>query len=401
MPRFDYEAYDANGGRVKGSLEADDLAAARRLLTQSRLTPVRMQEVKADSGSGRAGVPRRLSLKELELLTSQLGVLLGNGVRIHRALETLAKGSPSPGARSLLQAVLEAVRRGESLARALGNHPLVFDRLFVNLVALGEASGRLPEVLQGVAADLRYRQAIAAKVTQALVYPAFIVFVCVIALGFIFNVVVPRLSTLFTGVAELPVYTEILLAVSNFMQEYQWFVLGGLAAAGVMGRALWQQPAFARTMDDLFARLPGIGGMVRLVERARYSSALALTLESGLPIDEAMSLAAEGVKNRPLRAALLAAREQVKRGNGLTRSLAQTPLFPDFYVSLIEVGEESGGLAVIFREIAQRSREAFEAWVVRFTSLLEPALIVIMGLIVGTVVGVMLLSVVAVQDVGL
>ncbi|MBF0370846.1 MAG: type II secretion system F family protein [Magnetococcales bacterium] len=400
MARFEYIAYDRGGGRVQGSVEANNPTDAKRLLSQDSLTPVRLNQIKEKALLTKSNRRGRVGLSELELVTAELSLLLDNGLKIHRALETLSRGNPNPRLRQMLGEMLGAVRQGETLAQAMAAQKEIFDPLHVNLVALGEASGRLPEVLQGLADDLAYRKALSGKVTQAMVYPGFIVAVCVLALGFIFNMIIPRLSVLFQGMEDLPVYTRMFLGVSDFMQEYQWFVLLGGGGGIVALVMLWQQPFMAPIRDDLFHRLPLLNTLMKQLERVRFSSALALGLENGLLLDEALRLARESVKNRHLRATLGNAREQVKRGVRLAEALAQTGLFPALFISLVEVGEESGSLAVIFREIAQRSRDDFEAWVTRFTTLLEPIMILFMALIVGSIVVVMLMSVASIQDVG-
>jgi type II secretory pathway component PulF len=209
---------------------------------------------------------------------------------------------------------------------------------------------------------------------------------------------VPNLAALFADSKELPWYTSLLLNSSAFMRSWQWLVLG---AFGVLGAYLWQArrlPAVLEIRDKLLMRMPGLRDALAMVERIRFASGLGLMLEAGLPVDRALVLATGNIRHGMLRREIAAAVDKVRRGEQLSTVLRQTRLFPDFYASLLEVGEESGQLARVFTEIARRSRDAFAGWTQRLTTLLEPMLILIMGLIVGGVVVIMMLSVTSLTE---
>jgi type II secretory pathway component PulF len=268
-------------------------------------------------------------------------------------------------------------------------------------VALGEEGGRLPQVFRGLAEELRFQRELREKVVSASTYPLVVAGVCVLALLFIFNFVVPNLQSLFADAAELPWYTTLLLASSAFMRQWQWFVFAGLFAGGAM---LWRSrrhPAVIEFKDRMLLDTPGLRDATTMVERIRFASGLGMMLEAGLPVDRALTLATGNVRHGTLRREIAAAVEKVKRGEQLSKVLRETRLFPDYYASLLEVGEESGELARVFTEIARRSRDGFSAWALRLTTLLEPLLILIMGLIVGGVVVVMMLSITSVSNVGM
>jgi len=401
MPEFSYTAYDAAGSRLSGTLDAETAADAQAQLRSDGLTPTKITaQAAASTRPGPTFGRAKIRLADLEILTAELALLLENGVRIDRAFAVLARSDLKPGVAHLVSDVQQALRRGESFSQALREHQQQLDPLYVNLIEVGEESGRLPAVLKGLAEDLRFRKDLRSKIIQALTYPTFVLGVCMLAIAAVFNFIVPRLSGLFAGVDELPVYTEILLGMSDFFRSYQFHLLAVIIALIVGVVVAVRQPASKRVFDSLLLRLPVAKNVIAQIERIRYGAALALTLESGLVLDRAMRLAASTVSNAPLRASLDNAVEQVKRGEALSRVLGQTPLLPGTFLSLVEVGEESGVLAPIFTEIAQRSRQSFEAWAVRVANLLEPLLIVLMGVVVGGVVVTMLLSIVAVQDIG-
>jgi general secretion pathway protein F len=301
----------------------------------------------------------------------------------------------------LLNSLSADINSGRQLSEAIGKHPQIFDRLYVNLVALGEAGGRLPEVFRGLAEDLRFQRELRQKIISAATYPAVVAGVCILALLFIFNFVVPNLESLFSDATELPWYTSALLGASEFMQNWQWVVF---VVLGAVGTAIWRirdRPAVVDFRDRFMIESPGLRDAVAMVERIRFSSGLGLMLDAGLPVDRALTLACGNIRHGVLRREISEAVEKVKRGEQLSKVLRQTRLFPDYFASLLEVGEEGGQLAKVFTEIARRSRDSFSAWTLRLTTLLEPMLILLMGLIVGGVVVIMMLSITSVADVGL
>ena len=403
MARFSYAGFDESGAPVSGAVEADSLEHARSDLGGRG---VMLGELSA-AGEGhdwRALIGfgnERVGLNDLEFLTAELSLLLDSGVRIDRAIGILERAGKGGAVSRLLSALSADVKQGKQLSEAAAAHPEVFDRLYVNLVALGEASGRLPEVFRGLAEDLRFRRDLRQKVLQAAAYPLVVLGVCILALLFIFNYVVPNLAGLFTDASELPWYTALLLDSSAFMRTWQWLVFGVLAAVMAL---LWQarrRPAVVAAWDRLLVDTPGLRDAVGIVERIRFTSGLGLMLEAGLPVDRALTLATGSIRHGTLRREVAIAVDKVRRGEQLSRVLRQTRLFPDFYASLLEVGEESGELARVFTEIARRSRDAFSSWTTRATTLLEPLLILVMGAIVGGVVVIMMLSITSVADIGL
>lgn len=403
MPQFKFEGYDDTGGRLGSVIDADSEAAAfeelrRRGILVSRLSPVGAErDWRSAIGLGEADV----GLSELEFLTAELSLLLESGVRIDRAVGILQRASKGGAMSRLLGSLIAELKQGRQLSEALAKHPEVFSSLYINLVALGEAGGRLPAVFRGLADDLRFQRDLRQKVISASTYPIVVAGVCVVAVLFIFNFVVPNLEGLFADAAELPWYTTLLLDSSAFMREWQWLVFGLLAVV-VLG--IWRarrSPFVTDLKDRLLLDVPGLREATAMVERIRFASGLALMLEAGLPVDRALTLATGNIRHGVLRREVVLAVDKVKRGEQISRSLRQTRLFPDYFASLLEVGEESGELARVFAEIARRSRDSFSSWTLRLTTLLEPLLILIMGLIVGGVVVVMMLSITSVTEVGL
>ena len=400
MKSFRYKAYDNLGAKADGGIKAADLDLAKAALSEQGLMVVSVTEDTSFTQELGFLSRRRVSAQELEFLTSELALLLNSGVTIDRGLAVIKRNSTSAPQARLVASLHDAVRRGESLSEAMAAESEVFNPLYINLVKLGESSGTLPKIFSRLAEDIKFQSELRSKIMQALTYPAVIFFVCILCIVFIFNYIVPQMSGLFEGLPEIPTYTAFLLGASAWMINYQWFLLLGIVTAvGMLVTAL-KTAEGARRIDEALLMVPGIRNVFILVERIRFNTAIAMMLESGILIDRCLDMAVGSVKNQTIQQELKVAKERVKKGDTLSKALRASPLYPDFSLSLIEVGEESGQLEPVFAEISRRSRREFESWVDRMTSLLEPLLILVMGGIVGGVVVTMLLSIVSVNDIG-
>lgn len=401
MPRYRYQCFDVTGGRVSGTIESETVDKALIELRHRGWLPSSIEMVSNDLDwrSFLGFEEQKVGLADLEFFTAELSLLLESGVRIDRAIEILQRAGKSGAVGQLLRELGDELKKGKQLSEAAAARPDVFDRLYVNLVSLGEAGGRLPEVFRGLAEDLKFQRDLRQKVISAATYPVVVASVCILAILFIFNFVVPNLETLFADSTNLPWYTAMLLGASAFMRQWQWWVFSVLAVTTLL---LWRSrhsPAVADLKDRLLLDTPGLREATTMVERIRFASGLGLMLDAGLPVDKALTLATGSIKHGSLRREVALAVEKVKRGEPMSKALRQTRIFPDYFASLLEVGEEGGELPRVFTEIARRSRDQFSAWALRLTTLLEPALILVMGLIVGGVVVIMMLSITSVADI--
>ncbi len=393
--RFEYTGFDAAGSRVSGTVDAEGPGQARDELRELGIL-VSDLDAAAEVGDWRRSFgfeSSKVGLSQLEIITAELGLLLENGVRIDRALEILRRGASQPAARRMLESLHRSLKQGNQLSAAAAEWPQVFDPLYINLLSLGEASGSLPAVFRRLAEDLGFRRDLRQKIVSAVTYPLVILIVCIVALLFIFNFVVPNLASLFADFPELPWYTKLLMSFSDFMQRYQLLLGVAVVALAVIAFNLSRWPAMKSTWQEFAAGAPGLGRGIAMVERIRFTGGMAMMLEAGVPVDRALQLAMGSVESAPVKRELTLALERLRQGEGVSSVLCQTRLFPDFYASLLEVGEESGALAPVFAEIAQRSRQAFAEWAQRLTSLLEPLLILFMGVVIGAIVVVIMLSV--------
>ncbi|TMP45681.1 secretion system protein [Pseudoalteromonas citrea] len=398
MALFQYKAFDLAGAKVDGQIEASDQSVAlARLKAQDFL----VTEIKnSDSPEGLSLFRQKVSMADLEFLTAELSLLLESGVKIDKGLDIIRKTKAKPALAKLLNELATTIKRGHNLSEACREHPEVFDQLYCNLIELGEASGNLSDIFSDLAQDLKFKRDLRSKIISSLTYPLVIFAVCLLSIFFIFNFIIPKMSSMFAEASDLPWYTSMMLGASNWMIQYQWFLLIGIVLACFGVGAAVKKPSFLIMWQRLELKLPVVRTAITTVERIRFNSGLAMMIKSGVPIDKALGLSSGNIKNYQLRREMEIANQKVKSGSSLSPALNQTSLYPDFFISLLEVGEESGNLERVFTEIANRSRQEFESWTSKVTTLIEPLMILFMGGFVGSVVVVMLLSMVSLNDIG-
>ncbi|WP_217875135.1 type II secretion system F family protein [Pseudoalteromonas shioyasakiensis] len=390
---FKFKAYTKTGELTEGELHAENEAAAIQALKKDYKLVVKVSPEK--QGFKR----KRVTLADMEQSTNQLSTLLKNGLKIDKALIVLAKSNSQSAMGAIWNSVLSDIKQGDLLSDALGKRPEVFSTLFVEMVKIGESTGNLPQVFSRLSQNLQFQNALRSKMIQAITYPFFILIVCVLAIWAIFNFVIPSMSSMFDSVEDIPSYTQFLIDASNWVQSYQVHMLLIIMAIVVGIVSALRKPTLKAKLLEATVALPLIKTIIKQSDKIRFSTALQLTLESGVSLSSGLELAAETVISPILRDKLRNSVVSVSSGSELSTELAKLGLFDDIGISLISVGEESGTLTSSFTEISQRSRLSFEQWLTRFTAMLEPLLILFMGGIVGSVVITMLLSIVSINDV--
>lgn len=401
MALFTFKAIEKTGAKVDGDIEAPDQKSAILKLKNQQLMPIEVVEVITNEPSSLFKFNKKVSLTDLEFLTAELSLLLDSGVRIDRGIDIIKKTKANPALAKLLNEISKDLKQGISLSETVKKHDDIFDPLYCNLIELGESSGNLSEIFAGLAEDLKFKRDLQRKIISSLAYPSVIFCVCILAIFFIFNFIVPKMSEMFTDVDALPWYTQAMISTSEWMVNYQGLLVVGLVAGAFALAAGFKQPRFRLWWQRVSLKLPVVKTAVLTVERIRFNSGLALMVKAGIQIDKAIELSTGNLKNQLLQRELDIAKNKVKVGSALTPALKQTSLYPDFFVSLLEVGEESGNLERVFNEITKRSRQEFESWTDRMTTLLEPLMILFMGGFVGGVVVTMLMSMVSINEIGL
>ncbi|GAB0111506.1 type II secretion system F family protein [Pseudoalteromonas distincta] len=396
---FEYKAYDSLGAKNEGQIEAQSKQEALLAVEKLGLFALEIKEVSERSNS--LFQSNKISLSDLEFLTAELSLLLESGVRIDKGIDIIRRTKAKPALAKLLSDLNQKIKKGSNLSAACREHPDVFDELYCNLIELGEASGKLSDVFADLAKDLKFKRDLRSKIIGSLTYPSVIFFVCILSIFFIFNVIIPKMASMFEGADDLPWYTKFMLDTSAWMVNYQgWLIVGGIAFIGAIHFAA-KTTKFQNWWQSVCLKLPVISKAIITIERIRFNSGLAMMIKAGVPIDKALGLSAGNIKNLTLKREMEIAKQKVKRGSLLAPTLKQTSIYPAFYVSLLEVGEESGNLERVFDEIANRSRADFESWTQKMTTLLEPLMILFMGGFVGGVVVIMLLSMVSMNDIGI
>lgn len=399
MAGFRYEALDANGRLRRGVLESDSPRAARAQLREQLLNPLVVQSL-GQSGGGtapalpglrwRAGIGRAA----LALLTRQFATLLGAGLTIEQTLNALVEQAESDGVRRVLAAVRGEVLAGHPLARALAAHPRDFPELYRTLVAAGEASGQLPQVMLRLADYTEDRQALRSKVALAFVYPAIVTTVALLVVTGLLTWVVPQVVQVFRNThQQLPLLTRVLIALSDLLRSWGWLMLLALAAALVLFLRALRQEAVRERWHGLLLRLPVVGRLIRGLNTARLASTLAILVSSRVPLLAALNAGVGVVANLPMRRALIESERQVREGASLSRALAATRMFPPVMVHLIAGGESSGTLDRMLERVAVIQGQEVENRVSILTSLLEPLLILAMGAVVLLIVLAILLPI--------
>jgi general secretion pathway protein F len=337
---------------------------------------------------------RRVSLPELALMTRRLATLLGSAVPVYEAVTTLQSQERSGELKNVLSRVRERLAEGSDLARALASEPRVFNESYVSMVAAGEASGALEIVLERLAEFLEDQDAVRSRVFTSLAYPIFMVFVGTGVMMFLLAFVVPKIVTIFEqSKAALPFITVVLIKTSNLVRNWWWAMLALLMLAACAYRRLVRREQIRLRRDGLLLRLPLAGSLWQQLILSRFAKVLGLLLSSGVPVIKAMDITRAVVVNRVFRSYLAGVREELIEGGSLSVSLAKSPLFPPLLVHMIGVGEKSGELEGMLTRAGEAFQKEFDGSMARLMALLEPILVLAMGLAVGFVVMAVLLPI--------
>ena len=397
MPAYKYEALNAAGRTASGLIEAESPRAARAMLRAQALVPLSVTQVASagTQGEGLRFTRRVFNATGLTVWTRQLAGLVGSGLPIERALTSLADESEDPRQRELLSQLKAEVNAGAPFARALGTAPREFDEVFRGVVAAGEQSGALGQVLEKLADDLEERQDLKAKLIGAMAYPAIVSLIAILIVIFLVTYVVPQIATVFTSSKRaLPALTVAMLAISAFARQWGLLVLAAVVAAFVGLSWARRGLAFREKFDAAFLNLPLFGRLARGYNAARFAGTLAMLAGSGVPILKALQAAAETLSNAAMRADALDALVQVREGAPLGSALAGKKRFPGLLAMFARLGEQTGQLPEMLDRAARQLGNEVQRRAMTVATLLEPLLIVAMGAIVLLIVLAVLLPII-------
>lgn len=392
MPTFRYSAFNQKGAEVTGTLDAASEGEARAGLKQKGLYAKEIAPAEEHGGKGifrsRVGVP------ELSLATRRLATLLGSSVPVHEAVSTLWEQEEPGELKRVLGRVRDRIAEGQGLAQALAAEPQVFSESYVGMVAAGEASGALEVVLERLAEFQEDQAEVRSRVTTALAYPSLMVVVGGAVMLFLLAFVVPKIVTVFQeSKATLPFITVALIKVSTVLRKGWWLILLAAIALVALGKRLSRHEELLKKRDRLLLKLPIIGPLWQRLILSRFAKVLGLLLASGVPIIKAMEITGEAVVNREYKGFLADARETLIQGGSLSQALKSSPLFPPLLTHMAAVGEKGGELDRMLIKAGDAFEKEFNASVTRSMALLEPLLVLAMGLCVGLVVLAVLLPI--------
>ena len=395
MPVFEYQALDDSGRKKKGVIDASSPAEARTRLHQEGLHLTRLKESLPTATPAREiRIFRKVRIKDIAILTRQLATLLVAGLPLTEALAGVGEQLENQTLKKVIADVGEKVRSGSTLSSALSQPPKVFTNLYVNMIRAGESAGALELVLERLADYYEKHLYLENRVRTALAYPIFIVAIGVLVLSFLFVVVIPRVTALFTTLrATLPLPTIILTKVGNFFRGYWWLLLLILLTFILGIRRYIKTEAGGAIFDRLKLKAPLFGPLHQKIALARFSRTLATLLAGGVPLLSALAIVESIVGNRVLSEAIGEVGESVRKGGSLAASLSRSKAFPPLIVRMIGSGEKSGNLEDLLYKVADTYDSEVEATVGTLTALLEPILILLMGLVVGFIVLAILLPI--------
>lgn len=387
MAGFEYSALDARGRAVKGVIDGDAERQVRGLLRERGLTPLAVNPIHEQPTPGTSGrrrfAPRGISGTDLALLTRQFATLVRAGLTLEECLNALVEQSESNRTRHVLAGVRGRMLEGQSLARSMAAFPQAFPDIYRVMIDAGEQSGRLIEVLERLADYTETRQALRQKVLLAFIYPALVTLVAIAVVSLLLVYVVPQVTRVFTNTGQaLPMVTQVLIAISDAARATGLYWLIALLGFAVGGTLALRNPAVRFRWHRQLLRLPVVGRLIRGINAARFADTLGILTASGIPLLPALQSAVPVVNNLPMRTAVEDALKQVREGGSLSRSLGKTKLFPPLVVHLIASGEASGRLDAMLQRAAEAQARELENWVKALTALLEPVLILVMGMIV-------------------
>lgn len=385
MQTFLWEGKDKRGKKIKGERVGRNEMIVKAELRQQGIIPGRVKR-KPKPLFGASG--KRIKAGDIAVFTRQLATMLYSGIPLVQAFGIISQASENPRMKKLLTDIRNEVESGSTLAESLAKHPQYFDDLYINLVAAGEGAGVLDQVLDSIASYKERIESIKGKIKKAMFYPAAVIAVAIGVSALLLIVVIPQFESIFQSFgADLPAFTRMLINASEFMQSKGWLVLIA-AVAAIYGLVQFKKrnKTFAHTLDRLSLKIPVIGPVLEKSALSRFASTLSTTFAAGVPLVDALKTVAGATGNVVYEDATLQIRDDVATGHSLQLAMQQTRLFPPMMVQMTAIGEEAGSLDSMLDKVAAFYEEEVNNTVDALSSLLEPIIIVFIGVIVGGMV---------------
>jgi len=387
MAKFMWEGKTRVGGTMTGEIEAPNEAFVIAQLRRQQIVPVKVKTKPRDLRITLPWQRGKVSKKELAVFTRQFATMIDAGLPLVQCLDILGMQQENDGFKKVILRVKEDVESGSTFADALGKHPRVFDDLFVNLVSAGEVGGILDTILARLAAYIEKAMKLGKQIKSAMVYPSTILAVAVIVTVVLLLYVIPIFGNMFADFGQaLPVPTQIVLALSGYTRKYFLVFIMFLVLVVLAIRWYHRQETGRRNIDRLLLRLPILGDLIRKIAVARFARTLATMVASGVPILEGMDIVAKSAGNKIIEEAVMKARTSISEGKTISEPLAESKVFPIMVTQMISVGEATGALDAMLTKVADFYDDEVDAAVGALTSLLEPMLMIFLGVVIGGLV---------------
>lgn len=389
---FAWEGMNKQGKRAKGEISGSTMALVKADLRRQGITPLKVKKKSKPLFGASKG---KITASDISIFSRQLATMMSAGVPLVQSFEIVGKGHENPAMQDLIMDIKATVESGSTLAEAMRKHPLHFDGLYCSLVHAGEQAGILENLLDKIATYKEKTEAIKGKIKKALFYPAAIVVVSFIITAILLIFVIPQFESMFEGFgADLPAMTKFVVELSKFFQEWWWAIFGGLGGAVyAIGYVKKRSKKFNEILDRVILKLPIIGEIITKATIARFARTLATMFAAGMPLVEAMDTVAHAAGNSVYTKAILGMKDEVATGQMINVCMKETGLFPNMVVQMLAIGEETGSVDGMLSKVADFYEEEVDNMVDGLSSLLEPIIMAVLGVLIGGLVVAMYLPI--------
>lgn len=386
-----WEGKTAQGRILKGEIEAPNLEAVFGILRDRRIRPVANRIREKGKGFDKEitipGFGEKVKARDLSVFTRQFATMIDAGLPIVQCLDILSQQTESKALRNTVRTIKQDVEGGATLAEALSRHPKVFDNLYVNMVQAGETGGVLNAILNRISMFIEKANKLKKKVKGAMIYPCSIIFVAVVVVAILLIFVIPVFAELYGSMGKaLPAPTQITINISNWFRAYFLYMVFALVGIIVAIRAYYATDNGRMNIDRLFLRLPVVGDLLRKVAVARFSQNMAILLSSGVPILDGLAITARTAGNKVIEKAIMDSRVSISQGRTVSEPLRESQIFPPMVCQMVAVGEQTGGLDTMLKKVAELYEDEVDDAVANLTALMEPMIMVFLGVILGGLV---------------
>ena len=391
MPVFVWEGKTAQGKILKGEMEAASQEAVFARLRSQRIQPIPARVREKGKGLEKEltipGFGAKVTAHDVMLFTRQFATMIDAGLPIVQGLDILAQQSESKTFRNTIKTIKQDVESGFTLADALKKHPKVFDDLYVNMVAAGEVGGVLNTILNRIAIFIEKAAKLKSKVKGAMIYPCTIVVVAVAVVTVLLLFVIPVFAELYGGMGKaLPAPTQITINISNFFRAYFMYLAAAVVGAVVAIKMYYKTEHGRFNIDGLMLKLPVMGDLIRKVAVARFSQNMSILLSSGVPILDGLAITAKTAGNKVVEKAIMTARISISQGRTVAEPLTESKIFPPMVCQMVAIGENTGALDAMLKKVAEFYEDEVDTAVANLTALMEPVIMVVLGVILGGLV---------------